>query len=152
MLLRIVAVGKIKEAHIKEGVDDYLARIKRYHRVEVKEVKESSHDGEPGWEEEGVKLAKVLDPAAFTTVLTPEGTCITTMELAQKLESLMGRGYRSLDFVIGGHAGLDPAIKKKADFALSLSSLTFPYQLSRLMLAEQIYRCLKIMRGEKYHR
>jgi len=152
MRMRIIAVGKLKENYIKEGIKDYLDRINRFHRMEIKEIKESFNKGSQGIEEEGERICKVLDPAIFTIVLTPEGTRLTTEELSKEMQELMVQGQRGLDFVIGGHEGLALKVKQKADLCLSLSSLTFPYQLTRLILSEQIYRCLKIIRGEQYHR
>jgi len=152
MRFRIIAVGKIKENFLKRVTDDYFSRINRLHRMEVIEVKDSQKEGNFALEEEAGKLLKLIDPWSYTTVLSPEGRQLTTEEMAQKIECLMGKRYRSLDFVIGGHQGLSPTVKQKSNHLLSLSSLTFPYQMTRLILAEQIFRCLKIIRGEKYHR
>ncbi len=150
--MRILAVGKLKEAHWKAGVEDYLSRVNRYHRLEVVEVKESPREGSAGREEEATRLLKAMDASAYNVSLSPEGTTMSTEALARKLEELMKRGSSRIDWIIGGHEGLASAVKDHSQLVLSLSKLTFPYQLSRLILAEQIYRCAKIIRGEKYHR
>ncbi len=154
MRIRIIAVGKIKESYLREGIDDYFKRLKRYYRLEEIEVKASKKEGPEALKEEARQLERHLEPGSghFTAILTPEGKQFATGELAQKVEGIFTSGHKSLDMIIGGEEGVPPEIKKQADLLLSLSSLTFPYQLTRLVLAEQLYRCCKIIRGEKYHR
>ncbi len=152
MRIRIVAVGKIKEDYIQKGIEDYLGRIRRYFTVEEVEVKGSKKAPAAAIEEEGGQLLRKLEGSTCTVVLTPEGRELTTEALAGEIENLMHRGHRRLDFVIGGHEGISIEVKNRADLLLSISRLTFPYQLTRLLLAEQLYRCTKIIRGEKYHR
>ncbi len=158
MNLRIVAVGKVKEKYLQQGLNDYLSRIKPYARVELIELVEARESGrgelarQDAMGKEAETISRHLREDAFRITLSEEGEAMTSIEFARRLESLSIEGKSKLDFIIGSHLGLDPALKRTAHLLLSLSSMTLPHLLARLILLEQIYRSFKIIRGEPYHR
>ncbi len=159
MGIKIIGVGKVKEKYLREGMAEYLKRLQPYARVEIIEVPDEkiSQGLSPSEEEiikkkEGERILKKIDPEAYTVALAIEGTLFSSEGLARHLEKLTREGQRKINFIIGGTLGLPDSIKKEADLVLSFSPLTFPHQLMRLILLEQIYRAFKIIRGEPYHR
>ncbi len=155
--IQIVAVGKIKEHFYQRGIEHYLIRLKPYARisiVELQEGKTGTKDSSPGAAllEEAEEIFRYMRGDASSIVLDAEGKKMRSGELAFYIERLMIEGKSKLDFIIGGPDGLADGIKKGGDLCLSLSSLTFPHRLARLILLEQLYRCFKIIRGEPYHR
>ena len=155
MVLRLVTVGRLKDSSIREACDSYIARLKRYLRLEVIEVRDGGRrDSRAALarEEEGKALLKAALPATSQVVaLTRLGCAETSSQFAGRLE---GWRDRSLDvaFVIGGAHGLDEGVLKRANHRLSLSPLTLPHELARLTLLEQLYRACTILRGEPYHK
>jgi 23S rRNA (pseudouridine1915-N3)-methyltransferase len=150
-------VGKVKEHFYQRGIEHYLIRLKPYARIgviELQEGKSVEKDSSPpaALREEAQEIEKYIRNDAYTIVLTAEGRKMCSEELAYYLERLMIEGKSKLDFIIGGPDGLADSIKKRADLCLSLSGLTFPHRLARLILLEQLYRCFKIIRGEPYHK
>lgn len=150
----IVAVGKLKEGHYREAIADYMGRLKHYRSVAFLEVPEEKLV--PGREaqvmrREAERLLAMCPPGP-RIALTERGSRVTTTELASRLALFEGQGEGHLTFVIGGPQGLDPEFVRTCAWELSLSPLTFPYQLARLVLAEQLYRCETLRRGEPYHK
>ena len=139
MKIVVLAVGKLRDRHVTALVDDYLTRARRHLPVEVAEV------------EDDQALARRWPADGETIALEPDGEPWTTEVFAQQLERRMTRGTRTLTFVIGGADGIPPALSARAALRLSLSAMTLPHRLARLMLCEQIYRALTIIRGEPYH-
>ena len=134
-----------------------MIRLKPYARIgviELQEGKSGEKDSSPpaALREEAQEIEKYIRNDAYTIVLTAEGRKMCSEELAYYLERLMIEGKSKLDFIIGGPDGLADSIKKRADLCLSLSGLTFPHRLARLILLEQLYRCFKIIRGDPYHK
>ena len=158
--IRIIAVGKLKEDFYRKGEDHYLERLKPYARVEVIELSESAENKKDGSNadkkralaQEGDKVNKKLRPEAHKVVLAAQGTSKTTPEFASYLENLQVKGQSKVDFIIGGPLGITDEILKNSDLSLSLSCLTFPHRLARIILLEQLYRCFKIIKGEPYHK
>lgn len=154
--IRIIAVGRIKEKYLKAGIEDYLSRLKlcwKVEEIELPEVKEGKNRSpKKVLELEGAEIIRVLRDRSHLIVLAIEGRKMKSEELAFYLEGLRAKGINRVDFVIGGPLGLDDSVKKKGDLLLSLSDLTFPHRLVRLILMEQLYRSLKISRGEPYHK
>jgi len=156
--IRIIAVGKIKEDFYKRGIEHYLIRLQPYTRVEVIELQESRageksrFQVQKALEEEALEITKNIRDDAHLIALSAEGKAMASEELAFYLERLLVEGKSKVDFLVGGPSGLAENIKKRADLCLSLSALTFPHRLVRLILLEQLYRCFKIIRGEPYHR
>jgi 23S rRNA (pseudouridine1915-N3)-methyltransferase len=136
----VLAVGKLRDRHVAALTDDYLTRTRRHLPIEVVEV------------EDDASLARRWPAAGNETIaLEPDGEAWTTETFAQQIERRMTRGTRALTFVIGGADGIPAALSARAALRLSLSAMTLPHRLARLVLCEQIYRALTIIRGEPYH-
>jgi len=147
MNIRIVAVGKIKEKYLQKGIQEYIKQLSRYCNIEIVEVSDEKAPEtlSPAEEEivkqiEGKSILKALRRDAFKIALAIEGQAMTSEEFAKKLAQLKAQGRGRIDFIIGGSLGLDRNIFKQSDMLLSFSRLTFPHQLMRLILLEQIYR------------
>lgn len=138
--IRILAVGKVRKGWVNEGVSLYLKRLPGLEVVELR-------DG--GMAREAEAIREALRPGEQLVALTEEGRTFSSEAFAQHLQ---GSGSERLAFVIGGADGLDPAIKARASWQLSLSPMTFPHELARLLLLEQLYRALSIQQGGPYHR
>lgn len=159
MKITILAVGKLKEKYLVEGVKEYLKRLNPYARVEISEVPDEPcpENAPPAIEEqvkqkEADRLIKRLRPGTFLIVLDARGKMFTSEELAGKIEELALTGRSDITFIIGGSVGLATSIVDRADLLLSLSKLTFPHQIVRLVLLEQVYRCFRIIKNEPYHK
>lgn len=156
MKLRLVCVGKLSTPFIKAGVDDYLTRVRRYTSIEIIETKEGR--GSTGKKifaqnvaREGENILRKISSEAVVIALDERGREMSSRQLAIFLEKHMVEGTGELVFVIGGAYGLSEAVKGRCDTILSLSRLTLPHQLARLLLLEQIYRGFTILRNEPYH-
>ncbi len=159
MNIRIVCVGKIKEKYFTQGILEYLKRLSRYAKVEIMEVgnEKAPENLSPAEEalvkeREAAKLSKYFREGAVRIVLAIEGKSQTSEEFAETINGFGLSGRSQIDFVIGGSLGLDPSIIKQADLLLSFSAFTFPHQLMRLILLEQIYRAFRIIKNEPYHK
>lgn len=159
MKFQIITVGKLKEKYLKDGIAEYLKRLQRYATVEIVEVAdEQTPDGASEAEEvqikakEGQRIQKYIKDDTYLIALAIEGTMFTSEQLAEKIEQLGLAGKSHITLVIGGSLGLDAGILKRADLLLSFSKLTFPHQLMRLILVEQLYRSYRIIKGEPYHK
>lgn len=162
MLMRIIAVGKIKEKYLQKGVEEYLKRMQPYTRTQVIEIPDQKIPENASLEEERLIMAREGEgilkhlrshsPTKVTVVLDRKGKYLSSEELTHWLEKKMLEGKSEINWIIGGSLGLDPGIIKQADLVLSFSKMTFPHQLMRMILVEQIYRCFKILRNEPYHR
>lgn len=159
MNIRIIAVGKLKEKYLKQGIEEYAKRLSRYCKVEILELEDEKAPENLSLAEEalvkqkeGERIEKALRQGAFSIALAIDGERLTSEEFAKKLSDLALKGVSIIDFIIGGSLGLDQRILAKADMKLSFSTFTFPHQLCRLILLEQIYRAFRINRGEPYHK
>lgn len=159
MKIRIIAIGKIKEAYLKQGINEYLKRIKPYSQIEIIEVNDEPVCDNPNESEinkvkdlEGEKVLKLLKPQDYLISLDLNKKQFTSPEFAKYLEDKFVLGGSNLTFVIGGSYGLSDALKKRANDSFSLSNMTFLHQMTRLILLEQIYRAFKINRNETYHK
>ncbi len=159
MKITILSVGKIKEPYLKDAMAEYTKRLSRYCKLEFIEVAdekapESASPAEKAaiLEKEASRLQKHLKEDAYTITLEIKGHELSSEELARKIDTLATQGNSHLQFVIGGSLGLAESITSSADYALSFSRLTFPHQLMRVILLEQIYRSYKIINGEPYHK
>lgn len=156
--IEILAVGKLKERYLDLGVDEYLRRLKLYARVTVTTVPETGFGVRPSESEkrrvlaaEAARVGRLIRDDTFLIALDPGGELCDSVEFSRILDRETVTGKNHFTFVIGGPLGLDDSIRARAHLVLSFSRLTFPHQLFRLMLLEQIYRALKIIRGEPYH-
>ena len=158
MKIRIVAVGKLKEKYLREGVAEYAKRLAPFASVELLETREEYMAENPSEAQrqqtlakEGERLLRLVPEKSFLIVLDVKGKLLSSEVLAKELASLALQGQSDLTFLIGGAFGLSPAVRDRADLRISFSPMTFTHQMVRLLLYEQIYRAFKINRGEKYH-
>lgn len=159
MKISIVCVGKIKESFYREAVAEYAKRLSRYCRLEIIEVAdEKTPEGaslqmeEQIRDKEGRRILEKLQEDAFVCTLEIGGKNLSSEGLAQWMEKLTVGGTSHIMFVIGGSLGLHESVSRRADLALSFSEMTFPHQLMRVILTEQIYRAFRIIHGEPYHK
>ncbi len=144
MQIVLVAVGKLKDKHLRKVVDVYLDRIQRYGKVREIELRDGRDD------EVRERFDKAIPDRSFVVALEVDGTPHTSHQLADRIGRCEGSGVQSMVFLIGGSYGLPRAVSDAADLQLSLSPMIFPHRLVRLFLAEQIYRAFTILRGEPY--
>ena len=159
MNIKIIAVGKIKEKYIQEGIREYSKRLSRYCTLEVIEIDDekapenlSDKEMDIVKQKEGERILAKVPQNSFLISLVIEGKQLSSEELAEKIETLMIDGTSDICFVIGGSLGLSDEVVSRSNFKLSFSKMTFPHQLMRMILLEQIYRGWRIIKGEPYHK
>ena len=159
MEIRIVTVGKIKEKYLNDGIAEYAKRLSRYCKLtfcQVPDEKTPDNASENAEEmirqKEAERLLKYIREDAYLITLEIGGKQLTSEEFSEKIEKLGIQGTSHIIFVIGGSIGIGKAVLEKSDYALSFSKMTFPHQLMRVILLEQIYRGYRIMSGEPYHK
>lgn len=159
MKITLITVGKIKEKYLKEAIAEYSKRLNRYCKLEIIEVAdEKTPDQASEMLEEQIRnkeadrILKYIKDDMYVITLEIEGKMLSSEELADKIASLGIQGKSSVAFVIGGSIGLGIDVLKRSDYALSFSKMTFPHQLMRVILLEQIYRSYRIINGEPYHK
>ena len=157
--IKIVCVGKIKEKFCQDAVAEYKKRLGRYAKISIVELQdEMTPDGASRVEEEqilareGKRILNALSGNDYVIELAVKGRTFTSEQLSGHLDGLMLGGRSSIAFVIGGSLGTSPEVSKRANESLSFSALTFPHQLMRVILLEQIYRSFRIMKNEPYHK
>jgi 23S rRNA (pseudouridine1915-N3)-methyltransferase len=153
MKLRIAAVGRLKEPHWRAACEEYLKRLRPYATVEVVEVPDRDIGTDPSKAvaAEGADLLRALPEGSYVIALDLAGAQRTSEQLSADLAELMVHGRSDVTFVIGGSAGLSAGVRARADASLSLSAMTLPHQLARVVVLEQVYRAFRIMRNEPYH-
>lgn len=159
MKITLVAVGKIKERFYTEAIAEYSKRLSRYCKLELVQVADEKTPEGAGEgvirqikEKEGERILANIKEGAYVVALAIEGEALDSVELSKKLHTLGVKGISHIIFVIGGSLGLSDEVLKRADYQLSFSRMTFPHQLMRVILLEQIYRSFRIMNGEPYHK
>ena len=159
MKIDILCVGKVKESYFNGAISEYVKRLQRYAQIRIIEVKDemTPQQASEKMEEqirqlEGNRLLKFMDDNAFQIVLAIEGKQMTSEELSSFISQKEVAGISHIQMIIGGSLGLSEEIKKKADYQLSFSKMTFPHQLMRVILLEQIYRAYRIKNNETYHK
>ena len=152
--LSFVFVGKMRERHYAEAFEEYFKRLGAFGKPELREIAEERLPEQPSEKEiaqalvrEAAEIEKAVPKGAYTVALCVEGRAMSSEELARALE-----GKSKLCFVVGGSFGLDEGVKRRADLRLSMSKMTFPHHLARVMLAEQVYRAFTIINGGRYHK
>lgn len=152
-MLKLICVGKVKNEHLKALIDDYTKRIGKYHKLEVIEVKdEPIRDNEKEvLDIEATRILSKIDKDDYVILLDLHGTSLDSISLAKKIDNLFNN-YSKITFVIGGSLGLGEDIRKRANYKLKLSDMTFLHQMTRLIILEQIYRSFKILNNETYHK
>ncbi len=158
MNINIICLGKIKEKYLQDAINEYLKRISKYAEIKVVELPDEPILDNPSEKEiekikqkEALKILKTLGHHDYNIALDLRGKQITSPELSAKFNDITTSGYSTINFIIGGTCGLTDEIVNKSDFVLSFSKFTFPHQLMRLILLEQIFRSFKILNNEKYH-
>lgn len=158
MKITIACVGKIKEKYLTAGIDEFTKRLTPFCKLEVVSINEEKMPENPSpaekqqvLEKETQRLLNIIPDNSYVILLDVIGKQLSSPDLAEKMDNLALQGSSHVTFVIGGAFGYTDALRKRADFALSFSKMTFTHQMIRLLLVEQIYRAFKISRGEKYH-
>ena len=159
MKITVLCIGKLKEKYWCDAQAEYSKRLRRFASLQITELRESPlpanaspADEEAVKEAEGESILSRIRPSDYVISLEIGGRGLSSTQLSAKIEELGLQGKSSIVFVIGGSLGLSPAVSKRADFKLSFSSITFPHQMMRIILLEQIYRSFKIIRHEAYHK
>lgn len=159
MKITILAVGKLKEKYWKQAIAEYEKRLGAYSKIEMIEVPDekapenmSDKEIEQVKEKEGQRLLAKIKPQATVITLEIQGEMLSSEGLAKELQQRMTQGQSDFVFVIGGSNGLHQDVLNRSNYALSFSKMTFPHQMMRVVLIEQVYRAFKIMRGENYHK
>ena len=159
MKITVVCVGKLKEHYLEEAVKEYSKRLSRYCSLKIVELADektvenaSETVDRQIKEKEGKRILKAIDENAYVITLEIQGKMLSSEELAEKIDQTMVEGNSHLVFVIGGSLGLSEEVSGRSDFRLSFSRMTFPHQLMRVVLLEQIYRAFRINHHEPYHK
>ncbi|WP_047984317.1 23S rRNA (pseudouridine(1915)-N(3))-methyltransferase RlmH [Ornithinibacillus californiensis] len=159
MKITIISVGKLKEKYLKQAIDEYLKRLTSYAKVDIVEVADEKAPENMSEAEmvevkrkEGERILSHIGQDTYVITLEIGGKMISSEQLAAKMDELATYGKSKLAFVIGGSLGISEEVQKRSDYALSFSKMTFPHQLMRLVLLEQVYRGFRIIRNEPYHK
>lgn len=159
MKITLITVGKIKEKYLKDAIDEYSKRLSKYCKLEIVEVAdEKTPDNASEIAENAIRakeaerILKYIKDDAYVITLEIGGKQLTSEELSEKIDKLGVQGTSHIMFVIGGSIGLGTEVLSRSDYALSFSKMTFPHQLMRVILLEQIYRSYRIIHGEPYHK
>jgi 23S rRNA (pseudouridine1915-N3)-methyltransferase len=159
MKITVIGVGKIKEKYWNMAIDEYAKRLSRYCRLELVEVADEKTPDEAGEaletqikDREGQRILDKIPEGAYVVALAIEGVMLDSVALSKKLEDIALRGSSHIVFIIGGSLGLSKHVLQRADYLLSFSKMTFPHQMMRVVLLEQIYRSFRISNHEPYHK
>lgn len=159
MEIKIITVGKLKEKYLKQGIAEYTKRLQGYTKVTLIEVPDekapetlSNKEMEQVKNKEGERILNKISDQDFVFALAIQGKEYDSVEFSKKIESLQTYGTSKITFVIGGSLGLSDEVMKRANATISFGRLTYPHQLMKLILCEQIYRAFRIMNGEPYHK
>ncbi|MCY8938712.1 23S rRNA (pseudouridine(1915)-N(3))-methyltransferase RlmH [Peribacillus frigoritolerans] len=159
MKITIITVGKLKEKYLKQGIAEYTKRLSSYANIELVEVPDekapenlSTADMDIVKQKEGERILAKVSPDTYVITLEIHGKQLTSEQLATHMDQLATYGKSKIAFIIGGSLGLGTEVLSRSDYALSFSKMTFPHQLMKLVLVEQIYRAFRINRNEPYHK
>jgi 23S rRNA (pseudouridine1915-N3)-methyltransferase len=159
MKITLICVGKLKEKYLFQAVEEYVKRLGRYCSLEIVELadEKTPEDASKALEgiikrKEGERILKALKEDSYRVALAIEGSMLSSGELADKIASLGVSGVSHISFIIGGSLGLSEEVLGKADYKLSFSRMTFPHQLMRVLLLEQVYRAYRIISNQPYHK
>ena len=152
MKLLLLFIGKTTESYLKEGIEEYISRLSKYINVSAEVLPASDRKSkDKAIEEEGTSVLSRLKPGDFVVVLDERGKSLTSRQLAAAIQKWMLRSIGRVVIVTGGAYGISPAIMQRSQFIISLSPMTFTHQMVRLILAEQLYRAMTIIKNEGYH-
>ena len=156
MKIKIIALGKIKETFLKEGINEFLKRLIPYTSIEIIELSPIEIKDENLTsrilEQEGEKILACIKPDSYVITLEIQGKQLSSEDFARKIDEIILTGVNELVFIIGSSCGLSQLVSQRANFKLSFSKMTFLHQFARLILVEQIYRAFKILKNESYHK
>lgn len=159
MKITILTVGKIKEKFYRDAISEYEKRLSRYCKLDIVEVADektpehaSAAENQKILEKEGERILANIRDNTYVIILAIKGKMLDSVELSRKISDLTVSGVSDITFIIGGSLGLSDAVVKRGDFLLSFSPMTFPHQLMRVILLEQIYRSYRIANNEPYHK
>lgn len=155
MNISIVCVGKVKEKYIIEGINEFLKRMQSFAKMRIIELKEDGNDNNRNLsiEKEGEEILRTLEKiGGYNVLLDIQGKNFSSEEMAEEIERLTVNGVSSINFIIGGSYGVSERVRRASQMKLSFSKMTFPHQLMRLILTEQIYRWFSILKNTKYHK
>lgn len=159
LTIQVICVGKLKERSWREACEEYAKRLSGFVRIQILEVPESRLPDRPSQaqidaalRQEGKAILEKVSPGAFLVSLCIEGAMLDSPGLARSIGDRMAGGTSTVSFVIGGSFGLSPQVKERSGLRLSMSRMTFPHQLARVMLLEQVYRAMNILGNGKYHK
>lgn len=156
MKIKIIALGKIKEKFLKEGIDEFMKRLTSYASLEIIElpaieIKDENLTAKT-LDLEGEKILSHIKPQSFVITMEIKGKMFSSEEFAEKIEEITNEGVSEIIFVIGSSCGISPIVSNRANLKMSMSKMTFLHQFARLILVEQIYRAFKIIKNETYHK
>lgn len=155
MNVSIICVGKVKEKYIIEGINEFLKRMQSFAKMKIVELKEDGNDSSRNIsiEKESEDILKTVEKlGGYNILLDIQGKNFSSEEMSEEIERLTLNGVSSINFIIGGSYGVSESVRKAVDMRLSFSKMTFPHQLMRLILSEQIYRWFSIIKNTKYHK
>ena len=152
MKVKLITVGKLKEKYLKDGIAEYVKRLGRFTKFESIELTDEKTPNKAILDKEGQRILAKVGDRDYVIALAIEGKQFPSEQFAKELEQATLRGYSDITFIIGGSLGLSPTVKKRANQLMSFGLLTFPHQLMRLVLVEQIYRAFMIQQGSPYHK
>ncbi len=156
MKIKIIALGKIKEKFLKDGIDEFLKRLTPYANVEIIELTpveiKNEHLTERALDEEGEKILSLIKSQSYVITMEINGKQFSSEEFAKRIDELTNEGQSEIIFIIGSSCGISQRVSARANLKMSMSRMTFLHQFARLILVEQIYRAFKIIKGETYHK
>ena len=159
MKITLITVGKIKEKYLKDAIAEYSKRLSKYCKLEIVEVADETTPDQASEnverqirQKEGERILRYVKDDAYVFTLEIGGTMLDSVAFAKKMETLGIQGKSHLIFIIGGSIGLGEEVLRRSDYALSFSKMTFPHQLMRVILLEQVYRGYRIIEGAPYHK
>ena len=150
-MIKIICIGKVKELYFRDAIEEYIKRLSKYTKVEIIELSDYNYDREKTIKEESRSIIEKFNNNEYKILLDINGESLDSISLSKKLNDLLITNS-NITFIIGGSYGVSDELKEMVDYRLSFSRLTFPHQLFRVVLLEQIYRCFKIMNNEEYHK
>jgi 23S rRNA (pseudouridine1915-N3)-methyltransferase len=151
-MIKIICIGKLKENYLKDAEQEYLKRLKKYTQIELIELPDSNIDDEKiALEKEKNQILKYIKPKEYLVTLEIEGNQLSSIAFADKIDKTL-IASSDITFLIGGSYGIHSSIKEMSNYKLSFSKMTFPHQLFRILLLEQLFRSYKILNNEKYHK
>ncbi len=152
MRIKVIGVGKLKERYLRDAVAEYTKRLSSYGKISIDEVSDERDDDPTALKKESDSILRKIKDGEYVIALAINGKSFDSEEFSKMIGNLGVHGVSDIVFVIGGSNGLHDEVLERADILLSFSKMTFPHQLMRVILLEQIYRAFKINRGEKYHK